>query len=178
MRHITPILFLATLVHALPESAYQNWWAAKVGGKTEVVAGDRTRCDILTNTHAIEVDFGKKWAEAIGQSLNYSFQFNRKAGILLILENSGDQTHLFRLQSIIRHHKLPIDVWTVKAGEVQIAHPRLNASSGDAATKGKFWITSTGKTHNSKCRYFGTTKTGKWSIKGSGNNCRVCGEAR
>ena len=71
-----------------------------MGGKTEVVAGDRTRCGILTKTHAIEVDFGKKWAEAIGQSLNYSFQFNRRAGILLILETS-DQTYLFRLKSII-----------------------------------------------------------------------------
>ena len=50
----------------------------------------------------------------------------------------------------------------------------------DTAVKagGKFWITSTGKTHNSKCRYFGTTKTGKWTNKGSGNNCKICGGAR
>ena len=38
----------------------------------EVVMKDGTRCDILTSTHAIEVDFAKKWAEAIGQSLNYA----------------------------------------------------------------------------------------------------------
>jgi hypothetical protein len=44
---------------------------------------DGTRCDIVTETHAIEVDFADKWAEAIGQCLNYSFQLNKKAGILL-----------------------------------------------------------------------------------------------
>ena len=37
MRHLIPILFLATLAHALPEKAYQNWWAKKVNGKTEAV---------------------------------------------------------------------------------------------------------------------------------------------
>ena len=178
MRFLIITLLIPVLANALPESAYQNWWAAKVGGKTEVVAGDRTRCDILTKTHAIEVDFGKKWAEAIGQSLNYSFQFNRRAGILLILEKPSDQTYLFRLKSIIAHHKLPIDLWTVTASDVGVAHPRLNASSTDAADRGKFWITSTGKTHNSRCRYFGTTKTGKWSNKGTGNNCKTCGGAR
>ena len=35
---------------------------------------DGARCDILTETHAIEVDFADKWAEAFGQSLNYAMQ--------------------------------------------------------------------------------------------------------
>ena len=45
---------------------------------------DGTRCDILTDTHAIEVDFADKWAEAIGQSLNYAMQTGKKAGIVLV----------------------------------------------------------------------------------------------
>ena len=76
------------------DSYYQDLFASKVGGRTEVIAGDGTRCDILTETHAIEVDFANKWGEAIGQSLNYGFQFNRKAGILLILESPADRKHL------------------------------------------------------------------------------------
>ena len=53
----------------------------------EVVMKDCTRCDILTATHAIEVDFARKWAEAIGQSLNYAmhtgknFDNGEKGGI-------------------------------------------------------------------------------------------------
>jgi hypothetical protein len=35
------------------------------GGQIEVVLPDKTRCDCVTNTHAIEFDFGSKWAEAI-----------------------------------------------------------------------------------------------------------------
>ena len=39
---------------------------------------DGTRCDILTDTHAIEVDFANKWAQAIGQSLNHAMQTGKK----------------------------------------------------------------------------------------------------
>ena len=42
---------------------YQEKFAREIGGKVEVVMRDGTRCDILTATHAIEVDFAKKWAE-------------------------------------------------------------------------------------------------------------------
>jgi len=35
---------------------------------------DRTRCDCLAKTHAIEFDFGSKWAESLGQSMYYSIQ--------------------------------------------------------------------------------------------------------
>ena len=37
-----------------------------------------------------------------------------------------------------------------------------------------FWISSTGKTHNVRCRYFKTSK-GKLASIGSGNNCKICG---
>ena len=93
-----------------PEKDYQNYFAKKIGGEIEVTAGDRTRCDILTKTHAIEVDFADKWGEAIGQSLNYGFQFNRKAGIVLILESENDYRHFLRINSIIEHYNLPINI--------------------------------------------------------------------
>jgi hypothetical protein len=32
----------------------------------------------VTDTHAIEFDFGNNWAEAIGQSAYYSFQTKKK----------------------------------------------------------------------------------------------------
>ena len=54
------------------ERYYQEKLAREIGGRVEVVMKDGTRCDILTSSYAIEVDFAKKWAEAIGQSLNYA----------------------------------------------------------------------------------------------------------
>ena len=100
-----------------PEAHYQDIAAKKYNGQKEVTMPDGTRCDIVTETHAIEVDFADKWAEAIGQSLNYSFQLNKKAGILLILESIKDEKHLIRVQSIIKHFKLTIDVLAIRAWE-------------------------------------------------------------
>ena len=100
-----------------PEAHYQEIAAKKYNGQTEVILPDGTRCDIVTETHAIEVDFADKWAEAIGQSLNYSFQLNKKAGILLILEKPDDERHLIRVESIIKHFQLTIDVLAIRARE-------------------------------------------------------------
>jgi hypothetical protein len=94
----------------MPEKHYQKLYAEQVGGQVEVTAPDGTRCDILTENLAIEADFAGKWAEAIGQSLNYGFQFNKKAGILLIMEHKEDERHYIRLGSLIRHYGLEIEL--------------------------------------------------------------------
>ena len=104
------LLSVASAGRLMPEKHYQKLFAEQVGGQIEVTAPDGTRCDILTETHAIEADFADKWAEAIGQSLNYGFQFNKKAGILLIMEKKEDERHYIRLGSIIRHYGLEIEL--------------------------------------------------------------------
>ena len=76
-----------------------------------MVLADNTRADCITTTHAIEFDFGKKWAEAIGQSLFYSLQTGKRAGIVLILDNPRDRKYWIRLNSTIQHFGLPIDAW-------------------------------------------------------------------
>ena len=48
----------------LYESDYVNMHCK---GKIEFVLPDKTRVDCLTDTHAIEYDYGRKWAEAIGK---------------------------------------------------------------------------------------------------------------
>lgn len=41
----------------------------------------------------------------------------------------------------------------------------------------RYWVTtSSGKTHNSSCRYYANSK-GHFSTKGTGNNCKICGGA-
>ena len=115
---ILSLLVIFTLVgsadakHRHPEKYYQEKWCFG-RGEMEVVLPDRTRCDCLTLDHAIEFDFGPKWSEAIGQSLYYSMQTGRKAGIVLILEKKSDYKYWIRLNSVIKNYDLPIDTWSV-----------------------------------------------------------------
>lgn len=84
--------------------------------KVEVALPDKTRCDCLTDSHAIEFDFGSKWAEAIGQALYYAIQTGKKAGIVLILEDQKDLNYWIRLNTVIDHFSLPIDTWKIEEG--------------------------------------------------------------
>ena len=73
MRLLTIFLLLALpLFGKQSERYYQEKFAREIGGQVEVVMRDGTRCDILTATHAIEVDFARSGQRAIGQSLHYS----------------------------------------------------------------------------------------------------------
>jgi hypothetical protein len=62
---ILPASLLAKREH--PEKWYQQKWCEANKGQVEVVLPDGTRCDCVTETHAIEFDFGRDWGEAIGQ---------------------------------------------------------------------------------------------------------------
>lgn len=63
-------------------------------GKLEHRFEDGTRCDILTDTLAIEVDFAKKWYEAVGQSAHYSRLSGKQAAILLIAREPKDEKYI------------------------------------------------------------------------------------
>lgn len=181
------------------ERHYQTQYAIKIGGKTEVVMKDGSRCDIVTRTHAIEVDFAKKWAEAIGQSLNYSLNTGKRAGIALILETQSDDKHLVKLNTVILQRGLKIDVFPIYGSDYQAsalksrggyeynrrAEDRFSEKNEYQPTKERkyhyqaqkvYWITAVGNTHISSCRYYGTTRGGRFSnTKGKYNNCRICG---
>jgi hypothetical protein len=62
---------------------------------------------------SIEYDWGKKWAEAIGQSLYYSAMTGKKAGIVLIVNPRTKERYLKRLNKAIESHSLNIDVWVI-----------------------------------------------------------------
>jgi hypothetical protein len=108
---ICPSLLLAQREH--PEKWYQEKWCEANNGQVEVVLPDGTRCDCVTDTHAIEFDFGNNWAEAVGQSSYYSIQTGKKAGIVLILESIKDRKYWIRLNTTIEYFNLPIDTWRV-----------------------------------------------------------------
>lgn len=112
------LLLLVCLFMCVPafgkERDYQKVWCARHSGQMEYRLPDATRVDCLTATHAVEVDFGKKWAEAIGQSLYYSSCTGKRAGVVLILDGESEFRFLRRLQATIKSAALPIDVWIVK----------------------------------------------------------------
>ncbi len=110
------VMLLLGLVAGAREREYQVAFARRHRGQVEYVLSDGTRVDILTATHAIEVDFAKKWAEAVGQALHYAAMTKRRAGILLILQKPSDQRYVKRVEALIRHLKLKVKVWTVAGG--------------------------------------------------------------
>jgi hypothetical protein len=116
---ITPIVLILLYspssfgAHSRPEKYYQAAWCSERNGQIEVRLPDGTRADCITDTHAIEFDFGPKWTEATGQALYYSLQTGKRAGIVLILEDDKDYKYWLRLNSTIRYFHLPIDTWKV-----------------------------------------------------------------
>jgi len=93
------------------ESYYQAEFAKVLNGETEVVLPDRTRVDIVTDKYAIEVDFGYKWAESIGQALYYEKILDKKAGVLLVLEGKEEERFLNRLMTVAVEHGIRVWVW-------------------------------------------------------------------
>jgi hypothetical protein len=66
------------------EADYVDEHCPRWGGQIEYALEDRTRVDCLTDTYAIEFDWCKKWAEAIGQSLYYSKMTGKAPAVVLI----------------------------------------------------------------------------------------------
>lgn len=121
-RPITWLIILALLFglaavaqakHLHPEKYYQAKWCDQQGGLKEVRLSDGTRCDCLTASHAVEVDFARKWHEGIGQALHYARLTGKRAGLVLIIERPRDLKYLDRVMGLIRWHNLELDVWTV-----------------------------------------------------------------
>ena len=93
------------------ESYYVNQWCTSDFGRKEVILWDMTRVDCLTKDYAIEFDFAKKWAEAVGQSLYYSTMTGKKSAIALILTSLTDYRYLKRIERLDKD----IKVFLIKA---------------------------------------------------------------
>jgi hypothetical protein len=93
------------------EKHYQTLLCNELSGEMEVILEDRTRVDCLTDEYAIEVDFAKKWAESIGQSLYYAHMTKKEPAIGLIV-GKNDSRFLKRLETLSR--ELHIKVFVIK----------------------------------------------------------------
>lgn len=98
--------------HLNKEKVYQNHWAKEHNAiSTEYVLPDKSRVDIITKEYAIEVDFGSKWAESIGQSLYYAEMTGLKPGVVLIVEDIKDYRYVCRIRILCE--KYNIELWVI-----------------------------------------------------------------
>lgn len=82
---------------------------------TEFRLPDATRIDILCKQFACEVDWAKKWPEAVGQSVYYSLQTGRQPVVILLTETVEDSRFIDRCKLVCA--RCNIDLWTVSIGD-------------------------------------------------------------
>jgi hypothetical protein len=129
------LLFPALAFGSLhPERDYQARWCEAAGGDSEFVLPDRARVDCLTLTHAVEVDFAPKWAEAIGQALYYSITTGKSPGILLIMEGRDDGRFLKRLLTVT--DVAGITVWVTTQDDLPSLPDKKAVSMGSGNNSG------------------------------------------
>lgn len=124
MKKLILLLLLGTLSTTVVEAKtkylekdYQTLWCSANNGITEVVLSDKTRVDCVLEDYAVEVDWAKKWAEAVGQSLYYAKVLDKKPGILLLMTNGEkDEKYLQRLRVVTED--LGIKVFVMRSMEV------------------------------------------------------------
>jgi len=64
---------------------------------------------LLNDEYAIEVEWPRKWAEAIGQSLYYAAVTNRKPAIILLIKDKRSESrYIYRLQTVAAKHNIKI----------------------------------------------------------------------
>lgn len=89
------------------EKYYQTKLCNQLQGKMEVRLSDKTRIDCLTDEYAIEVDFAKKWAEGIGQSLYYGYMTGKQPAVGLIC-GKKDKRFLKRLETVAKRENIKV----------------------------------------------------------------------
>ena len=110
------ILFTGCTEKKHNEKYYQTRLCNELDGIMEQSLLDRTRVDCLTDEYAIEVDFAKKWAEGIGQSLYYAEMTGKKPAVGLIVRDSAkDERRMKRL--ILLAEKYHIKIFEIERGE-------------------------------------------------------------
>lgn len=69
------------------------------------------RVDCLTEHYAIEVDFADKWAEGIGQAYLYAAVFERRPGVVYIIEDANDCKHYEKVMVLLETLPQQLSVW-------------------------------------------------------------------
>ena len=106
------LLALATTTAAEPknEPYYVDLVCTELGGVQEYRTAVGVRVDRLTDTQAIELDWGNKWYEGITQALYYAMLTDRQAVVALIDKGKNPQRYVERARALIVFYGLPVEV--------------------------------------------------------------------
>ena len=107
------IFFLSLSSNALEkEKYYSEMYCEELFGKVNYTLEDKSKVDCLTDTHAYEVDWadGMKVYEAIGQSLYYASQTNKKPGIIFLIRRNNSEKHIRKVKEVINFFELDINL--------------------------------------------------------------------
>ena len=96
---------------------HQQAWCLEHQGQVNFVLPDEAICDCLTKTHAVAFASEDNWTEAIGKSLHHALTTDREPGIVVVIEQDEDQSHVSQLSAVIEHFSLPIILWHMEIEE-------------------------------------------------------------
>lgn len=166
---IVIVILSAISFVAQSEAHYIDLIASKLNGQKEVKVSNG-RVDIVTSTHAIEVEWASNWKHSIGQSLWYALQTNKAPGIILLMKTMDDRKYGTMLSSALSYAGLEakVRVWYYPEdfGETfpQVSAARTEFKQEQIANSGSFTRNrKSGVRHNSRCTHF------------SCGNCVPCG---
>ena len=89
----------------LSENEYADFIQSLIGGQREVSV-QSGRVDLLTKEFAFELEWANKWKDAIGQSIWYGVQTNKKSGIILIMKKKEDYKYFIQLNTALEYANL------------------------------------------------------------------------
>ena len=113
----------AALGVALPAWAWEREtvisarWCEEHAGQAEATLYGGGRADCLTATHAVEVERAARWTEGLGQALWYSVLADRRAGLVLIVDDDAEWRYWVRLGTVVEQRSLPVDLWLIDRRE-------------------------------------------------------------
>jgi hypothetical protein len=85
------------------------------GMDIEVLLPSGARADCVSKTHAIEVDYTRRWADAIGQSLHYASQLELLPGMVLVCHKDTSEAscyrHYLRVADTFSYWTISMTVW-------------------------------------------------------------------
>jgi hypothetical protein len=83
--------------------------ARQYDATTEVRLPDGTRCDLVNEDYAIEVEWPVKWAESIGQSLYYASVLQKKPAVVyLVSDPPKDAPYIRRARVVCEKYKIAV----------------------------------------------------------------------
>lgn len=98
-------IFLSAQTNDYSEKDYSDYIQTLIGGEREYSV-ESGRVDLLTDEFAFEIEWARKWKEAIGQTIWYALQTNRKPAIILIMETKSDYKYFVQLNSALDYSGL------------------------------------------------------------------------